>query len=349
MKGGNYYQPSSHLAKLLVSTGTPSKKDPYNLDDHQETDLISDDVTYSTPQPSMPPSHMKHLLKSSSPATLTRPGSRHSPHVHSTAANTPALMLRSSQNTAMSNGNFNAKISAKVNGKPVLPTASMSDINRQSPHHTNHHNLTLGKINYNLGKCNNNSSGEKEYYDNASLAMANNNNNKNIDMINSMNNADFSKMINDQAFRLSDLFNELNPMTNNGNNNKTSFAVNSKPANTSSFVAHANFSGSIPSSASSNSSSPTSSSTQSNAGKTLLIQSSHHHNGAHTFNKFPVPFNGAVNGTLTHTTNRIYNKHHAQQNKSGNIYSKINDYQASFNPSSSSNPSSQHQTKHMNI
>jgi hypothetical protein len=349
------------------------------LDNHQETDLINDDGAYSTP-PASSSSNMKQLLKCSSP--LKSSSSRLSPHIIATAAqstaNTPALMLRS-QN--FSNGNFNAKISAKVPANPrlVLPTNSLSDINsfdqarfhasgskHQSPHHTttnNHHNLTLNKLSYEMSK-----NSAKEYYDNASAAAAassSNNNNKNIDLINSMNNSDFSKMINDQAFRLSDLFNELNPNlivnNNNGTVNKSTFNNAAKPAttNTSSFLANNT---AMSSSASSASSSPTSSCQSSGignsgGGKSLLMQSNHqgggHHHtggggsgkGTHTFNKFPVPFNG---NTLTHTTNRIYNKHntsHHQQQSSANIYSKINDYQANFNPTSSG----QGQTKHLNI
>jgi hypothetical protein len=371
-KNSNHYQASSQLAKLLIST-TGVKKDPYNLDDHQETDLINDDLTYTTPS-----NNMKQLLKCSSPSTLNR-NTRQAPHIIATSqssSNTPALMLRS-QN--FSNGNFNAKISAKVNPsnpKLILPASSLSDVNcgehqvrfsnnnnnKQSPHHINYNtqqyqNFTLNKLNYESKK----NSQSKEYYDNTTLPSNNSSNNKNIDLINSMNSSDFSKMINDQAFRLSDLFNELSPSLNINNNsagtNKSTF-LNHKPnmvMNTSSFLTNGNsFSASTPSSTSSAASSPTNSSpsTQSSLGKpisnqnkSLLIQSNNHananSNNTHTFNKFPVPFNNV--STLTHTTNRIYNKHNAANQQQSNIYSKINDYQGNYNTLSQS------QTKHLNI
>lgn len=302
---GHYYKNAPQLSKLLISTSDITKSTM-----HRETDLINNDDDEDETQIESNKNSLlatsgatnKLIFKSSSPSINQSSLLRQSPHHHN--------QLKSHN---LTNGNFNAKISTKIGGhgtyatshahpKLIMPNACLTD---HDPMLDSSDSLRFNKKPTILQhQFNNFTLSPAKYEDEIYSTTSRKEYYDNTSGMNSQGGGgELDKMISETTIRLTDLFSGLNSNTLNRHQQTNP---------TSNFISNTNHSNTL--------------------NKNLLVQTAASNAAANgqAFNKFPMPF---ASNTLTHTTNRIYNKNNNSSNN--NVYCRINDLQGP--------------TKHMNI
>jgi hypothetical protein len=214
--------------------------------------------------------------------------------------------------TSYKNGNFNAKIStcSSINFPKTVVTTPLLNNNENSNtrYMTSLFNQKTLKTNQQLLNTSTTSKYEldldKDYYENNTLDNSNINNSNTNDLVQE----DFNKLLKDNTYRLSDLFNELSPSlisTNSTNNSKMEAAAAVASNKKSVSVTNGTLNRKSPSNPSTTSSFPNPIVTQTPPlppSRQTLIQAVNSNN----LNKFPNPF-ANINGSNSNINSNNHN------------------------------------------